>query len=116
MKGSVLSVLSAHSFLLDTYRKVINAVNRSGMTPQQECNLESSTERSGGGGISGDGRDGRTEVNGRLKNEVVRDIAQRYGLRIANVRVVRGGTLPEIAAGKFVRAGLEELFARLSVE
>ena len=48
-----------------------------------------------------------------LRSGIARSVAQRYGLHVADVRVIPAGSLPTTVSGKVVRTGLEDLFSRL---
>ena len=63
--------------------------------------------------VSGLARDGDDEVGSMLRSGIERSVAQRYGLHVADVRVIPAGSLPTTVSGKVVRTGLEDLFSRL---
>ena len=50
-----------------------------------------------------------------LRSGLARSVAQKYGLYVADMRVVPAGSLPTTVSGKIVRTGLEDLISRLDV-
>ena len=79
------------------------------------CFVEEVIEAGGSVGVPGLVRDSDDEVGSMLRSGIARSVAQRYGLYVADMRVVPAGSLPTTVSGKIVRTGLEDLISRLDV-
>lgn len=79
------------------------------------CFVEEVIEIGDSTGVSGLVRDSDDEVGSMLRSGIARSVAQRYGLYVADMRVVPAGSLPTTVSGKIVRTGLEDLISRLDV-
>ena len=79
------------------------------------CFVEEVNETDVSVDVSGLARDGDDEVGSMLRSGIERSVAQRYGLHVADVRVIPAGSLPTTVSGKVVRTGLEDLISRLDV-
>lgn len=78
------------------------------------CFVEEVIEADGSADVPGLARDG-DEVGSMLRSGITRSVAQRYGLHVADVRVIPAGSLPTTVSGKVVRTGLGNLISRLDV-
>ena len=79
------------------------------------CFVEEVIEIGDSTGVPGLVRDSDDEVGSMLRSGIARSVAQRYGLYVADMRVVPAGSLPTTVSGKIVRTGLEDLISRLDV-
>ena len=79
------------------------------------CFVEEVIEIGDSTGVPGLVRDSDDEVGSMLRSGIARSVAQRYGLYVADMRVVPAGSLPTTVSGKIVRTGLEDLIGRLDV-
>ena len=79
------------------------------------CFVEEVNETDVSVDVSGLARDGDDEVGSMLRSGIERSVAQRYGLHVADVRVIPAGSLPTTVSGKVVRTGLEDLISRLDI-
>ena len=79
------------------------------------CFVEEVNEADVSVDVSGLARDGDDEVGSMLRSGIERSVAQRYGLHVADVRVIPAGSLPTTVSGKVVRTGLEDLISRLDI-
>lgn len=79
------------------------------------CFVEEVIEIGDSTGVPDLARDSDDEVGSMLRSGIARSVAQRYGLYVADMRVVPAGSLPTTVSGKIVRTGLEDLISRLDV-
>ena len=79
------------------------------------CFVEEVIEIGDSTGVPGLVRDSDDEVGSMLRSGIARSVAQKYGLYVADMRVVPAGSLPTTVSGKIVRTGLEDLISRLDV-
>ena len=77
--------------------------------------MEEVIETDGSADVPGPAPDGDDEAGSMLRSGIERSVAQRYGLHVADVRVIPAGSLPTTVSGKVIRTGLEDRISRLGV-